>query len=236
MRQGMTEASALAFTRLELCLSIAAITLIAGVAFPSAATRARAQQAVCFGNLRQIGHAHQVWANDHGDVLPQFIPPSEGGSKAGPPPATATVWAQLAVLSNELVTPNILACPSDTKRPAGEFSTDPQKGLSHANFRSPAVSYFLGHPVPQTPRDILSGDGKMILSQQSVGFSIYGNSPANITLNPLASNIGWTNTIHIFSGNILYADGQVEQLFNTQLRAVLSQPLNDNTSLHILLP
>src|SRR5258708_2481465 len=60
-----------AFTRLELVMIVATLVLLTGVALPLlAGTRARSEQVSCLSNLRQDGHAFQVWANDHGDKNP----------------------------------------------------------------------------------------------------------------------------------------------------------------------
>ena len=53
--------------------------------------RAKAESMACINNLKQIGLAARIWANDNSDVLPSG-------------------WL---AMTNELVTPKILICPSD---------------------------------------------------------------------------------------------------------------------------
>jgi len=57
--------------------------------------RTRAQSITCINNLKQIGLAARIYANDNGDVFP----PS---------------WL---AMTNELVTPKVLVCPADRARP-----------------------------------------------------------------------------------------------------------------------
>ena len=56
--------------------------------------RAKAESAACINNLKQIGLAARIWANDNNDVFPSN-------------------WL---MMTNELSTPKILACPSDKGR------------------------------------------------------------------------------------------------------------------------
>jgi hypothetical protein len=62
-------------------------------------TRQRAQTITCANNLKQIGLAARLWANDHGNVFPP----------------------DFATMRNELNTPRILFCPA---APGGVQATD----------------------------------------------------------------------------------------------------------------
>jgi len=53
-------------------------------------TKQRAQSIACINNLKQIGLAARIWANDHNNVFPP----------------------DLATMKNELATPKILFCPA----------------------------------------------------------------------------------------------------------------------------
>jgi len=63
--------SARAFNRLELLALVGAVSLLMLVSAPLGANvRTRTDRLVCEANLRQIGHAYQLWASDHGDRNP----------------------------------------------------------------------------------------------------------------------------------------------------------------------
>src|SRR2546423_1347175 len=111
------------FSRLELVVVLATLFLLAAVALPGLANnRARSEQVSCLSNLRQIGHAFHLWANDHGDKNHWWTPISEGGTYLAPgetapwpfgPSLRNNSYFQFAWISNELATPQILVCPGD---------------------------------------------------------------------------------------------------------------------------
>jgi prepilin-type processing-associated H-X9-DG protein len=225
-----------AFNRIELVVLIGGLTLALAVNLPAVISRARSQQLACASNLAQIGYVYQTWANDHDDKLPMLLPPLQGGTQVTIANANTPTWWQFAFLSNELRTPKILACPSDSKRAAQDFSANSQGGLLHANFRNSAISYFLGHVPPELPRGILAGDRNIRVSEPTVTCSFFGNLTANINLSLAPSTIQWTNGLHNSAGNMLLLDGRVEQLSNQDLPAFFMQPVDDNGSLHLLMP
>ena len=59
------------FTLIELLVVIAIIAIIAAILFPVfAGARDKARQAACFANLRQIGQALHLYAQDYDERLP----------------------------------------------------------------------------------------------------------------------------------------------------------------------
>ena len=64
-----------AFTRLELVVVLAVLSLLAAVTWPALAVSAgRSERVTCINNLRQIGRAFQMWGNDHGGQRPWRVP------------------------------------------------------------------------------------------------------------------------------------------------------------------
>src|SRR5262245_51162935 len=153
-----------AFTRLELAAVLGALAFLAVVAIPALAnTKLRSQRLVCLNNLSRIGQAMEMWATERGTPAsyPWRVPYANGtgGTMNQPSGLGANIWYQFAVMSNELVTPKYLACPSDTNRVvATDFSLSPFGGLLHVNYRNRAISYVLGHPFLEEGRGVLSGD------------------------------------------------------------------------------
>lgn len=229
--RGGADQSARGFTRLELAVTTGMVLLLMVLALPAVANKARSQQAGCWNNLRQIGRAYHEWANEHGHLFPYSILQARGGTAAIP-----NAWGQFGVLTNELKSPQVLVCPSDDKkRPAGNFSTNPEQGFFHANFRNSAVSYFLAHPFWRQPRYILAGDRNIQVDRTSVNCSQFGIGVCEIESKTL--NIArWTNNMHVGLGHFLHADGGVDFIDNSNLPAMLFNDGSDNGAMHLAMP
>src|SRR4051812_47990364 len=106
-----------AFTRIECMLCVIGVMLLVSVAIPSLAnTRSRSQRAGCVDNLRLIGQAMQLWGVEHENQFSWQVRTSEGGTRPVFGTKVAAAWYEFAWLSNQLVTPKILVCPSDNVR------------------------------------------------------------------------------------------------------------------------
>ncbi len=189
-----------AFTLFELLCVILIIGLLAALLLPALAkVRARARQVQCVNQLRQVGIGFQNFAHDHNSQFPMAVPVSAGGSLEFVRSAEQSQgefyfgFRHFQVLSNELVNPHILVCPADTRQPASAFPA-----LKNEN-----VSYFVAtKAVPARPSSILSGDRNVT--------NDYGPRGTMRYLGPNAS-LRWTEELHRFKGNLLFADGHVEE-------------------------
>jgi hypothetical protein len=153
---------------------------------------------VCVNNLRQIGLAWRMAATSLNDKFPfQVLPPPSTFGFPG-----AYQWYQ--VISNELRTPKILVCPSDS---LGSLVND-FAFLGRAN-----VGYWIGFDVNfDVPRGLLGGDSNI---QGTTNTSQYGY----VDMPPQqAGLISWGLTVHALQGNILQADGAVHQYDNSGLQ------------------
>lgn len=201
-----------ATTFVEMLCGLAVLALVFTVFLPMLVpqrTHCKAARISCVNNLKQVGLAFRIYANDHNDLYPMQVTEREGGAREAI--ARGDVSRIFLVMSNELSVLKTVICPADTREPAADWNA----------FGRSSVSYFVGVDATNSRPDmLLSGDRNV---------SLNGNLLAGLFDLGTHSPVAWTPAIHKNAGNLGLADGSVQQETTASLKVQLansSDPTN----------
>ncbi len=229
-----------AFTLIELLVVIAIIAILAAMLLPAlAAAKRKAQRINCVNNIHQINLAFKTWEGDNGDRFPMAVSTAKGGalenvnsaSQQGtyPPSGITNVFC---VMSNELSTPKILYCTSDTAAGRNVATNFPQLGFipgPNATVGTNCISYFVcGDAADTYPQMILDGD-RNLGTASAIGTYATAITMTGGQIWPGSSGKSWAwsgNDMHLKVGNIGMADGSVQQTTPSSLWAAMLNATN----------
>ena len=170
-----------------------------------ATSKSKAKRIACVSNMKQVDVGVILWSQDHESKYPWTVKPADAGTYS-----FDQAWKHFAALSNELTTPKVLHCSTDSQR-NGADSFNGVNGFG--TLQNTALSYALGTEATEgnpsmhivVDRNITGRDGK--------NCSLAGVIGTITTLNPYSDATSWTKELHNNEGNMGLADGSV-QLFS----------------------
>jgi hypothetical protein len=147
-----------------------------------------------------------MWAIDNGDRFPWQVSVSQTGTmEFAESPA---VVRHFAIISNELTSPKVLVCSSDT---------DKSKVGNWSDFNNSHLSYFIGLEANEAnPQSILSGD-RNLTTNGKPAWGVVAFSSSNAP--------GFGPDMHNHAGNIGLGDGSAQQVTENGLRKQIESAL-----------
>jgi prepilin-type N-terminal cleavage/methylation domain-containing protein/prepilin-type processing-associated H-X9-DG protein len=217
------------FTLIELLVVIAIIGILASLLLPAlASAKGKGKQIACVSNLKQVGLAFTMFADDNGDRYPWALDSNDGGTKT-----FGAAWLHYYAISNEIVTPKVLHCPSDTdKAVANVFGRGPD-GFSEPGMQNNALSYGVGPEGSVRLSSMHIAMDRNIIGSSDTSNCDVAKIKGTITIfgvNGTYTKSGWGTDIHKGKGNVALVDGSAHQLNERRLERHMMQTGDPNLS------
>ena len=218
------------FTLVELLVVLLMIVLAVSILLPGIErTRHRGGRLKCPSNLRQIGQAIQMYANDHKGHFPRAVYDGVGGAPTeytaplaphpflggGPGPNDVTAALFLLVRTQDL-TPEVFVCPSVDGAERWDFGGGGRTAQGVSNFPGRqflTYSYANPYPTPAAEKAgykldyTLTSEFAIVADMNPGGSAVVAATPTS----PKAVLASANSPNHAGDGqNVLYADGHVE--------------------------
>lgn len=214
-----TNRTATAFTLIELLVVIAIIAILAAILFPVfAQARAKARQAACMSNQKQLGLALMQYAQDSDEVLPgnKNLPDESLGLTLGwQDPASLRNWPRS--LYPYVKTVEVYKCPQTDPR---NLTVSPQYNYAFAQGAGNTSYYLNGLTADRPLANITSPADTISLQETSVQTGTaqlrpYIRTSDNLALN---ANSGTYDLQHGGGANLIFCDGHVKWQKKTAIR------------------
>jgi len=242
-----------AFTLTELLVVIATVSVLILLPVTAlAVSKSASSRLQCVSNLKEVGLAFRLWANNHADRFPMRVSARDAGPSFQGPTSTSTyagangnppsqLWTMFDCMSNELSTPKILYCPAEYDSTVTQATTWKDSDAATVDFDgNDNLGYFVGLDVNHAkPRMLLAGDHNMGpgVAQQNTSApvtpQIWGNAGASFVVssqigNATQTNINlttaaWADNGHKKQGNFVFTDGSLQQVNTAKLREAFSK-------------
>jgi len=207
-----------AWTLEEVLIVVAVVMILIAIALPmmmpQQSAKDRARRINCVNNLKQVALAYKIWADDHKDKFPMEVSANDDGTMEWIGGTNA--YRHFQVMSNELNTPRILFCPSESEgyKISATIWTPVHGSPGQVQFTDNSnLSYFAGVDATETNSNmLLSGDRNLTngLATKNGLLELTTNVPT-----------GWTEKMHVIQGNVALADGSVQMTGSKSFRDLL---------------
>ena len=220
------------FTLIELLVVIAIISILASMLLPALARgKAQAQRIKCVSNQRQIALSFIMWSDDNSQKFPWQLSPAQGGLRG-----TIQIWRHFDAIQNEINTPRVLVCPSGSKAPALNFSTNADSGFGA--LRNAALGYFIGIEATTANSSMhMLGDENISSTTNNGACDPGGVTCAATRLRPDDKDKpSWDWSVHVRAGNMAMVDGSVQRFNQHSLLGHLASTGSPNLDNCIIKP